>query len=220
MKLKQHNQAHDFDESLKMSHKASDLPIWKQIYRRAFPTMLAFIDHRQDGEHQRAGIDRSVILENSKQILIDEKVRGRNKKTGIVYEDIAIEYLSDKGRNVPGWACKPLLCDYICYAIAPLGKAYLLPVQQLQNAFAKHRQDWISRYPPIRAYNERGKHSWTTISVGVPPEVLFKAMGNEHRIRFDPMEISTEMNDENGSRSRFRGHGQIAGVGESENTTR
>jgi hypothetical protein len=41
--------------------------------------MAAMIDHRQDGEHQRAGIDRSIVLNNSKQILIDEKVR---EKTG------------------------------------------------------------------------------------------------------------------------------------------
>ena len=36
------------------------------------------VDHRDDGEHQRAGIDRSVILANSKQLLIDEKVRNKD----------------------------------------------------------------------------------------------------------------------------------------------
>ena len=62
---------HDFSDSLAASHRASDLSIWEEIYRKSFPDFLAMVDHRQDGEHQRAGIDRSVILENSKQILID-----------------------------------------------------------------------------------------------------------------------------------------------------
>ena len=49
---------HDFGESLRFSHSASDLPIWEEVYRQAFPSFAAMVDHRQDGEHQRAGIDR------------------------------------------------------------------------------------------------------------------------------------------------------------------
>ena len=86
---------HDFSESLAASHRASDLPIWQEIYRQAFPNMVACIDHRDDGEHQRAGIDRSVILSNSKQVLIDEKIRYKD------YGDILLEYLSNDRRNTP-----------------------------------------------------------------------------------------------------------------------
>ena len=50
------NVIHDFAESLAASHAASDLPIWEQIYRRAFLTFCAMVDHRDDGEHQRAGL--------------------------------------------------------------------------------------------------------------------------------------------------------------------
>ena len=106
---------YDFDESLTKSHKAEDMPFWEETYRKAFPNMQSMLSHRQDGEHQRNGIDRSIILENSKQILIDEKVRWK------AYDDIALEFLSDKKRNLPGWVCKPLQCDYIAYAIAPRG---------------------------------------------------------------------------------------------------
>lgn len=176
---------HDFAESLAFSHAASDLPIWLDIYRKAFPTMQVMLDHRQDGEHQRAGIDRSITLANSKQILIDEKVRGRNKKTGLVYEDIALEYWSDERRRIPGWVCKQLRADFICYAIAPLGKAYLLPVPQLQQAWGESGDNWIGRFQRIEAKN----NGYVTISVGVPVSVLFQAIGKALRITFDPVQV-------------------------------
>lgn len=169
---------HDFQESLRRSHEASDLPIWLEIYRQAFPDLMACVDHRQDGEHQRAGIDRSLTLANSKQILIDEKVRWKT------FSDIALEYWSDRDRRIPGWVCKPLRADFICYAIAPLGQAYLLPVPQLQSAWRKYGTDWIAAYkPPINAQN-RG---YVTVSCGVPVAVLFKAIGECLRIRFEPV---------------------------------
>lgn len=169
---------HDFNESLRRSHSASDLPIWLEIYRQAFPTLQAAIDHRQDGEHQRAGIDRSVILANSKQILIDEKVRWR------AYDDIALEYWSDRDRRIPGWVCKPLRADYICYAIAPIGRAYLLPVPQLQQAWAKHGDVWRGIYPDCNARNR----NYVTVSCPVPVAVLFKAIGECLRVTFTPQE--------------------------------
>lgn len=169
---------HDFNESLRRSHSASDLPIWLEIYRKAFPTLQAAIDHRQDGEHQRAGIDRSVILSNSKQILIDEKVRWK------AYDDIALEYWSDRDRRIPGWVCKPLRADFICYAIAPIGRAYLLPVPQLQQAWEKYGGAWRSAYPDCNAYNKR----YVTVSCPVPVAVLFKAIGECLRVTFTPQE--------------------------------
>lgn len=169
---------HDFNDSLRSSHRASDLPIWLEIYRQTFPTMQACIDHRKDGEHQRAGIDRSVILENSKQILIDEKIRWKS------YPDIALEYWSDRDRKVLGWVCKPLRADFICYAIAPTGNAYLLPVHQLQQAWSVHGTKWIETYSPaINAPNR----NYVTVSCGVPVPVLFKAIGECLRVRFTPI---------------------------------
>lgn len=167
---------HDFDDSLRRSHAASDLPIWREIYRQAFPTMQAMVDHRDDGEHQRAGIDRSVILANSKQVLIDEKVRWK------AYNDIALEYWSDRDRRVPGWVCKPLRCDFICYAIAPIGKAYMLPVQQLQQAWSVYGETWRKAYSDCNAQNR----SYVTVSCPVPVPVLFRAIGECLRFGFTP----------------------------------
>lgn len=173
---------HDFGESLLRSHAASDLPIWLEIYRKAFPEMLACVDHRQDGEHQRAGIDRSVILANSKQILIDEKIRYPNAK-GVVYHDIALEYLSNDRTNALGWVCKPQRADFICYAIAATGKAFLLPVPQLNQAWARNGAVWREMYGEKPAQNN-GYRTW---NCPVPVAVLFKAIGECLRVDFTPI---------------------------------
>lgn len=148
--------------------------------------MIGMHNHREDGQHQRQGIDRSITLSNAKQILIDEKVRWKNKKTGRVYDDIALEVWSDTARKVPGWVCKPLLADYIAYAIAPLGKCYLLPVLQMQQAWTQHGEQWAQQYPNIEAHNEDGYRRWITTSVCVPPVVLFPAIGQCLRVDFEP----------------------------------
>lgn len=173
---------HDFQESLSASHRASDLPIWEEVYRSAFPSFCAMVDHREDGEHQRAGIDRSVVLQNSKQILIDEKIRWKP------YDDIALEYLSNDRTGAPGWVCKPLRADYIAYAIAPLGRCYLLPVVQLQIAWSRKGEMWKATCPHIKAKN----YNYTTHSVGVKPSELFPAIGSAFRVTFTPLESLKE----------------------------
>ncbi len=179
------NQAvHDFDECLKQSHDAHDLPIWEYMYRQAFPDLLAMHDHREDGYWQRAGIDRSLILQSSKQILVDEKIRGRNRKTGMVYEDIAIEYVSNDRSGALGWAEKPMAADYIAYAIAPLGKGYLLPVPHLQNAWRLHKDVWLRKFHSRTAPNK----GYNTLFCPVPVAALFKAMGEQLRFTFEPIE--------------------------------
>lgn len=175
---------YDFNECLAMSHRAADWPGWVDLYRELFPTMIGCHDHRQDGDHQRAGIDRSIVLASSKQLLIDEKVRGRNKKTGQVYADILLEVWSKRDQRVPGWVVKPLQADYIAYLIAPHGRCYLLPVLQLQLAWSHHGERWTRNYRPREAHN----NGWVTVSVPVPVDVLFPAMGAGLRASFAPWE--------------------------------
>ena len=180
---------HCFADSLAVSHAASDLPLWEAVYRSAFVGFTAMVDHRQDGEHQRAGIDRSVILANSKQVLIDEKVRGRNRRTGKVYDDIALEFWSNREREVPGWVCKPLRADFIAYAIAPLGKCYLLPVLQLQLAWQRHGKQWKAEHREVLSHNP----GYTTVSIAVPVAEVFAKLGGCLRINFEPIEIGGEL---------------------------
>jgi len=170
--------AHDFQESLAFSHAASDNPMWLECYKQFFPTMIACVDHRADGDHQRAGIDRSITLENSKQILVDEKVRKKD------YGDILLEYISVDTTGAPGWVCKPLMCDYIAYAILPRGKAYLLPVIPLQRAWTNHSAQWLQRFGK-RAAQNRGYQTW---NCPLPFGVLFKALTTAQIADFKPIQ--------------------------------
>jgi hypothetical protein len=174
----------DFQDCLAQSHSASDLPFWEECYSAAFPSMQGMHDHRQDGLHQRQGIDRSVVLRNGQVVWIDEKVRGRNKITGKVYTDIALEEWSDERTKSPGWIIKPLFAHYIAYAIVPIGTCYLLPVIQLQQAWLENSTDWKLVYRRREAKN----NGWTTIFWPVPPNVLFAAIGKCLRIQFKPIE--------------------------------
>lgn len=164
---------HDFRKCLAASHSCADLPVWREVYEKAFPGGV-IVDHREDGDHQRAGVDRSIVMPNAKQILIDEKARFRD------YGDILLEYWSSKEHTSPGWVCKPLLCDFIAYAIIPRGMCYLLPVLPLQSAWRAHAENWISTYPRVEAKNK----GYTTVSVAVPTKVLFAAIGQCLRISF------------------------------------
>ena len=178
---------HNFRDSLKFSHATSDLAFWDDVYEQAFPGAVV-IDHRQSGDHQLAGIDRSLTLPSSKQITIDEKVR-RTK-----YGDILLEYFSDYTRRAPGWVCKPLLADYIAYAILPLGRCYFLPVQQLQQAWKTRGFAWMEKFGERRSENRSNDRVWTTVSVPVPVDEVFQAMGQSLRISFAPPDDAPILN--------------------------
>jgi hypothetical protein len=180
------SEPHNFKECLYFSHHAEALPLWRACYSQWFPGHVACTSHRADGQFQRLGVDRSVVLSTGKQVFVDEKVRRRNLKTGKVYEDIALEFVSNTRSGAPGWVCKALLADFIAYAIAPLGIAYLLPVLQLQAAWQRHGTEWRGRYKLVEAENE----GYWTLSTAVPHKALFAAMGNFHRARFDPVELN------------------------------
>lgn len=177
---------HDFDESLAQSHAASDLPIWEEMYRQAFPIRRHTSDERENGQHQLAGIDRCILLRGGRLIRIDEKVRGRNKITGKVYDDIALEFVSNTKTGADGWVVKPLLAEYIAYAIAPLGKGWLLPVIPLQAAWSKFGDQWKQQFGTIQALNK----GYLTLSCCVTETALFSALGKWHRVHFTPIEIN------------------------------
>ena len=169
---------HNFDDSLQVSHNASDEPVWEAIYRKAFPDFSAMVDHRKNGDWQKLGIDRSVIFHSSKRILIDEKVRRKD------YGDILLEYMSIKESNIPGWVCKPLLADYIAYCIIPTRVVYLLPVTQLQAAWQNYGETWKASYGKCKTSSERKGKRWTTQFCPVPVDVLFSAIGSMLRIKY------------------------------------
>jgi hypothetical protein len=176
---------HDFRDCLARSHAAADLPVWEEMYRQAFPDFLVRIDRREYGPHQRQGIDCIVKLGNGREIPIDEKVRGRGKH-GVIYNDVALEYISVDRTGAPGWVENPaIIAEYIAYAIAPLGSGYLLPVLQLQQAWKKNKQKWLLVYGPHAAPN----NGYLTYFCPVPVPELFAAIGSQLRLKFTPFEM-------------------------------
>jgi hypothetical protein len=180
---------HRFQDSLEKSHKAADLPLWDELYKQFFPGFKGSTDLRQDGAHQRQGIDRLVHFHNGvclRTVKIDEKARTfciDHWKSKPFSFDIALEFFSDFERKIPGWVCKPLDCDYIAYAVLPLGQAVLLPVPQLQKAWSHYSQEWTKIYRIAVAEN-RG---YTTHCCCVPLKTVFSSIGANFRANFEPI---------------------------------
>jgi len=157
---------HDFDERLAFSHSQSDAPWWGEVYRKAFPTLTAVIDVRDDGWAQRGGIDRLIVLNDGTALKVDEKVRT------VAYPDILLERWSDKARRKPGWMQKELTCDFVAYAFVPTAVCYLLPWQLLRRAWIENGREWIASCRLVEAQN-RG---YVTESVAVPIQRLLDAV--------------------------------------------
>jgi hypothetical protein len=181
---------HEFNDSLARSHEAQDLPFWEPVYRTFFGDLFdTMINHRDNDEAQHRGIDRVVMLKTTKAIRIDEKVRWKD------YGDIALEYWSDYERRKPGWVCKSLDCDFIAYAIAPAGICYLLPTIQLQVAWNVKKDEWIANYRrvPSETMCPYTGRIWRTISVAIPPAVLFGNLLSAATARFEPISSAKEI---------------------------
>lgn len=162
---------HSFSKSLADSKKDSKDPIWKQIYELLWP------GHKDAQSFdsmvmQKAGVDDGIRW-NGKTILIDRKFR-KVRKDGRAYNDIALEYLSDEAAGVPGWICKDTKADYWIYLNRMNKTAQLIPVKSAQAAWEKYKDDWMG-YPRIPAYNNEHGRKWTTLSRGIPVEILNKA---------------------------------------------
>lgn len=174
---------HNFQEYLDKSHEIEKMPFWDDVYKQLFPGFLLQAAHPDDGPHQRSGIDRTVLMRNSEQVLVDEKVRARNKN-GEVYDDILIEAWSDEKRRVRGWTFKELKCDYIAYAIAPLGICYLIKFDKLKETCIENYIEWSKEYGFRYAKNT----SWVTTNIPIPVSVLEDQIGKIKTATFEPFE--------------------------------
>ena len=170
----------NFLDDLNFSHESEDYPFWEEVYSKAFPSFKAMTNTRTDGQLQRLGIDRTIILSSGKAVYVDEKVRRKD------YGDILLEYLSNDTKGSPGWVEKPLFCDYIAYAILPTRMCFLFPVPQLQAAWIKNKSEWMKDYHVKQADNN-GYKTW---SCPVPIPVVFKAIGSCLRISFSMSEVN------------------------------
>jgi hypothetical protein len=121
---------------------------------------------REDGWAQRGGVDRVLTLACGRTYTVDEKIRTAD------WPDILLEQSSDEQRRKPGWVQKPLACDSIAYAYAPLVICFLLPVAPLQRAWRQHGRSWLKLSGTRRATNP----GYVSVSVPVPRGVLVHSM--------------------------------------------
>ena len=168
---------HDFYESLALSETIANAPWWEHVYRNAFPYFESMELVPSGTPEQLAGIDRIIRLEGGGVIFIDEKVRHTD------YDDILLETQSSVEHKTWGWACKPLLCDYIAYVFLPSKRCYLFPFQQLQQALKIHWDDWRYKYKTVPSPNR----SYTTQSLAVPIAVLQQAIIEAGFISWDKL---------------------------------
>ena len=166
---------HSFTESLKDSHEDSKDPIWKDIFESLFPGCELSKSYDDDLALQKSGIDDVIRDGNGEPQWIDRKFR-KIRKDGRIYRDIALECLSDEAANKTGWIAKNTKADYWIY-LNRMGKTcHLIPTQPALTAWKKYKDEWIKSYPfQIRAYNNECGRSWTTLSYGIPVDVLDKA---------------------------------------------
>ena len=165
---------HSFKKSLEISERHADDPIWEDLYKTAFHNFSGMQKVGVDGWAQRGGIDRVITLSSGKTLTIDEKVREKD------YGDILLEFWSNEEKRIPGWIAKDLACDFIAYAILPIRKCYLLDFQLLRKAWRENHKEWVTKYKIAKAKNI----GYTTISVCVPVEVLFKSIKNASIVNF------------------------------------
>lgn len=169
---------YNFNASLKKSQSDQDLTFWKTLYVDWFGEGITIIKHPEHGVHQKEGIDRSIVLPNSRQFLIEEKVDWY--ETGNMF----LEYWSSYDDRSPGWIEKPLRCDYLVYAFPKCGQAFLFDFLQLRKTWFANKNEFIRKYGEKRVYNDKGRCKWTTVGVAVPVRDIYAFYHQNHCIRF------------------------------------
>lgn len=171
----------DFYDDLEWSRAQSKLPLWEEAYREFFPDFAGMTDVPGDGWAQRAGIDRRINTSNGRTHTSDEKSRrdyyaSKHREyftpNATIFPDIALEYEHqfDNGTKTPGWIEKPLAVDYLAYGILPLSRIYLLPMDRLQYAWYRYKDDWLREFK----YRISPNNGYKTFFCPVPvPVVLY-----------------------------------------------
>lgn len=165
---------HDFEERLAWGESMADEPFWEQIYRQAFPTFSAMAKNEAEGNAQRCGIDRVILLQSGRSLYVDEKKRSI-RDTG----DFLLEFLSNDRTGAPGWIEKDLQIDYLAYAFIPVQRCYLFPWHCLRGAWLTNKVAWLGQFKPKIARNR----TYGTHSLPVPRGVLVSAVVQTLRVQ-------------------------------------
>lgn len=157
---------YSFQEKLLESEDAVMREIVEAIYKKWLP-FLASIEYSQDQVFQRRGCDLEIVFEkprgNQARVSVEEKVRlGSNAK----YDDLLVEYLSNKERNTLGWGftSEADWLSYIQFCPGEFVAVLILPMQQLKSWFSTN----YIKYSDIESQTALSGTHYTTVNKAIP----------------------------------------------------
>jgi len=162
----------DFHQDLDRSELEQDNPIIREIYAKYFPNMSSMTAVKRDTYGQMIGIDRILVLNNSKTVKVEEKLRYAD------YGDILLELWSDVEKKKPGWAVKDLECDYIAYIILPSKTGYVWPYLAFKRAMEKDLKLWMT-FGDLRETKNKGYY---TQNLSVPTSVFLTSIASHMKV--------------------------------------
>lgn len=173
----------DFHNDLDFSLDASNEQFIDCAYKHLFPHIIE-IQKVNDLKLQKQGIDKILITDSGKTILIDEKIRRR------WYGDILLEEYSDFDNKIVGWLNKTKYTDYIAYIVIPAKVLYLLPFLLLQKVWLKNYHRWLEEYGRKFAINK----TWKTSNIPIPINILLNEIKDsmKNTLDIDNPNITTE----------------------------
>ncbi len=158
-----------FQSDLEYSLNERENEIFDKFYYRIFKN-LKEIKIVNDINMQKDGIDKILIFENGKELLIDEKKRRKD------YGDILLEEWSDFEKKKVGWlGDSNKETDYIVYAIMPSKKVFLFPFKLLQMAWINNYKKWRLIYKRRFAQNI----GYRTSNLEIPTNIVMDAIKQE-----------------------------------------
>jgi len=129
----------DFSADLADSHGEGGEPEWCAAYDRLWPGAKTR-DMRQDGPHQRQGIDRILYLPDGNRVTIDEKIRRHD--FGDYLLELWDKFTAWEDRR-PGWLTDPeKRCTHLAYLVLPTRTCTLLPLNETRRAWAQFGPEW------------------------------------------------------------------------------
>lgn len=171
-----------FYSDLAYSKAESRKPYWKAAYKRYFrdPHLTCELIEPMEKGQPDSGADKIITLSCGQQLTVDEKTSKGNFQDSEIFLEYEHEY--DSGEIKDGWVRntdKADKCDYIAYSKPAISCVYILPLRDLQLAFAEHEDMLQAEYPSFPARNE----SWTTYSIRLPVEAVHELLGRNYVIK-------------------------------------
>lgn len=178
---------HEFNASLQKSKTRLSDDLVNRIYHSLIKEDIQCIcDMSHDGDHQRKGVDRLIVLKNSKVLTFDEKVRETVYWTDLnkTDYDISLEYISVDKTNKVGWVNNSnITADYINYIVYDSEQnryiCVLLPTIQLRLAWQQYGDYWLKTYR--KNYHVANNKDYKTLFCPVPRNVVMRAIGENLR---------------------------------------